>query len=123
MRRLLILAVAAATHEEGDVLVGWCLTRDGAGCVHPPPEEHTASHLSSGGHAPPGRAGTDIRPVDDRGWQRWSIAAAIVAPMSGMSDMKPASTASGPANGTPRIVRTMNVSVPAISAIAIAPAT
>ena len=47
----------------------------------------------------------------------------MVAPTSGMSDAKPAMTARGPAKGTPRIVRTMNVAVPAMKAIASAPAT
>ncbi len=47
--------------------------------------------------------------------------AAAVAPTSGMSDAKPATTASGPANGTPRIVSTMNVWTPAMIPIVTAP--
>ena len=47
----------------------------------------------------------------------------MVAPTSGMSEKRPAITASGAAKGTPRMVSTMNVATPAISAIVRAPAT
>ncbi len=49
--------------------------------------------------------------------------AAIVAPTSGSSENRPAITASGAANGTPRIVSTMKVATPAMRAIVNAPAT
>ena len=49
--------------------------------------------------------------------------AAIVAPTSGTSENRPATTASGAANGAPMIVSTMKVAVPAITAITSAPVT
>ena len=49
--------------------------------------------------------------------------AAMVAPMSGMRSAKPTSTASGAANGIPRIFMTMKLVSPAIVACASAPPT
>ena len=47
----------------------------------------------------------------------------MVAPMSGMRSAKPTSTASGAANGIPRIFMTMKLVTPAIVAWASAPPT
>ena len=47
----------------------------------------------------------------------------IVAPTSGIRPKKDISTASGTANGTPRIVSMMNVRMPLIDVIVSAPAT
>ena len=49
--------------------------------------------------------------------------AAIVAPTTGIRSKKATTRASGPANGAPRMVRTMNEVTPATVACSSAPAT